>query len=75
MIFKKKSLCIIIPLDPAEGLHYTKPVHDYESDDDLDYIYKIIARDQDRVNPTVDGQITWDREISCTSDSDEEIEC
>jgi len=26
------------------------------------------------VNPTVDGRITWERESSCTSDSDEEIE-
>lgn len=43
MIFEKKSLHIIVPLDPAEGSRYTEPVHDYESDDDLDYIYKIIA--------------------------------
>jgi len=41
MIFEKKSLCIIIPLDLAEGSRYTKLVHDYESGDDLDYIYKI----------------------------------
>ena len=47
MIFEKKSLRVIVPLDPAEGWHYSKPVHDYESDDDLDYIYKIIVQDQD----------------------------
>lgn len=38
MIFEKKSQRVIIPLDPIEGSRYTKPVHDYESDDDLDYI-------------------------------------
>jgi len=43
MIFEKKSLRIIIPLDLAEGLRYTEPVCDYESDDELDYIYKIIV--------------------------------
>lgn len=43
MIFEKKSLRVIITLDPAEGLHYTEPVRDYESDDDLDCIYNIIA--------------------------------
>lgn len=39
MIFEKKSLRIIIPPDPTEGSRYTEPVCDYESDDDLDYIY------------------------------------
>ena len=43
MIFEKNSLCVFIPLDPLEGSRYTKPVHDYESDNDLDCIYKINA--------------------------------
>ena len=33
MIFEKKSLCIIIPLDPIKGSFY----------DDFNYIYKITA--------------------------------
>ena len=36
MIFEKKSLCVVIPLDPTEGSHYIEPVHDYERNDDLD---------------------------------------
>lgn len=36
MIFEKKSLHVVLPLDPIEGLHDTKPVCDYENDDDLD---------------------------------------
>lgn len=43
MIFEKKSLRIVIHLDPAEGSRYIEPVRDYESDDDLDCIYKITA--------------------------------
>ena len=74
MIFEKKSLCIIVPLDPVEGLRYTELVRGYESDDDLDCIYKIIMRYQDWVNPTVDGRITWDHKSSRTLDSDEELE-
>ena len=75
MSFERKSLQVIVPLDPVEGAHYTEPIHDYEeSDDDLDQIYKIIARYQDWVNPTTDGRIAWDCEISYTSDSDEELE-
>lgn len=46
MIFEKKSLCVIIPLDPTEGLHYPTLVYDYESNDDLDFIYKITTQDQ-----------------------------
>jgi len=41
MIFEKKSLRVIVPLDPAKGAQYTEPVRDDDSDDDLDCIYKI----------------------------------
>ena len=44
MIFKKKSLCMIVPLDPAEGECYTKPMRNDGGDEELDYIYKITAR-------------------------------
>jgi len=47
IIFEKNSLCIVISLDHAEGSRYTELVRDYESDDDLDCIYKITAREQD----------------------------
>ena len=45
MIFEKKSLCVVVPLDPAEGPSYTEPVRGYESDDNLDQIYKITVWD------------------------------
>ena len=41
MSFERKFLRVVVPLDPVEVLCYTEPVHDYESDDDLDQIYKI----------------------------------
>ena len=42
IMFERKSLRVVVPLDPAEGVHYTEPVHNFvESDDDLDQIYKI----------------------------------
>jgi len=41
MIFEKKSLCIIVPLDLAEGSRYTEPIRNYENDDNLDCIYKM----------------------------------
>jgi len=47
MIFEKKPLCIVIPFDPTKGLCYIELVHNYESDDDLDCIYKITAQEKD----------------------------
>ena len=74
MIFEKKSLRVVIPLDSVEGSCYIDPMHDYDSDDDLKCIYKITAQEQYWVNPTVNGRISWERESSCMSDSNEEIE-
>lgn len=74
MIFEKKSICVIVPLDPAEGARYTKPVRNEDSDDELDCIYQIMVQDQDWVNPTADGRISWEHDSSCMLDSNEEIE-
>ena len=55
MIFEKKSLRIVVPLDLVEGFHYTEPVRDYDNNNDLDYIYKITAQEKNWVNPTTNG--------------------
>lgn len=72
MMFEKKSLRVVVPLDPVEGEYYTEPVRDEESDDELDCIYQIIAQDQDRMHPTYDGRISWECDSTYTADSDEE---
>ena len=69
MIFEKKSLRVVVPLDPSEGARYTKVV----CHDEMDCIYKITVQHHDWVNPTMDGRILWERDSSCTSDSDEEV--
>jgi len=74
MVFEKKLLSVVVPLDPAEGSRYIELVGDYESDDDLDKIYLITTRDQGWINMTAYGCIPWDHNNSCTSDSDEELE-
>ena len=56
MKFERKSLQVVVPLDPAEAEHYTEPVHDFlEEYDDLDQIYKIIVQNEDWINPMDDG--------------------
>lgn len=73
--FERKSLRVIVPLDPTEGVCYTEQIHDYvENDNEMDQIYKITTRDQDWINPMIDGWTAWERYISCTSDSNEELE-
>lgn len=43
MIFEKKSPRVVVPLDLAERVQYTELMHDDDSDDNLDCIYKITA--------------------------------
>lgn len=64
----------MVTLDPAKGSRYTNSVHDYDRDNNLDCIYNIIAQERDWVNPIVVGKISWERESSCTSNLDKEIE-
>lgn len=45
IIFEKKSLRVVVPVDLAEGAGYTKLMHDNDSDNDLNYIYKITVRE------------------------------
>ena len=45
MISERKSLCVVVPLDPTEGSHYIELVHDDESNDNLDCIYKVTTRE------------------------------
>lgn len=73
VIFKKKSLRVVVPLDLAEGAWYTELVCDDDSDDDLNCIYKITVQGEDWVNSTINGRISWERGSSCTLDSDNEI--
>ena len=37
-------------------------------------IYNISSREEDWVNLTADGRISWERKSSCTSNLDEEVE-
>lgn len=45
MIYEKNSLHEVVLLDPTEGVRYTKPLRDDDSDDELDCIYQIKVQD------------------------------
>ena len=56
MIFEKKGMHVIVPLNPAEGSCYTKLVRDFMEDyDDVDNIYKITMQNEEWINLTDDG--------------------
>lgn len=67
MILERKSLRVVVPLDPTEGPRYTEPVRSNERDNALDCIYNIVVhRKKEERRPS------WDYASSCTTDSDKE---
>lgn len=74
MVFEKNGTKFIVPLDPSEGARYTEPVREEYDDEDIENIYNLIVWDEDWINTTVDGRISWEKDSSCVLDSDEELE-
>lgn len=73
MVFEKNFVRVVIPLDPAEGAWYTEPIHDDYDEKDIDHLYNLTTWDEDWINPTTDGHISWEKDSSCQSDSNEEL--
>ena len=71
MEFENNGVRVIIPLDPAECQRYIEPVC---IEDEIHQIYKITLCGEDWINPTIDGNIKWEKDSSFFSDSDEELE-
>ena len=65
---------IIAPLDPSMGPRHIEPICAKEEEKDMDDLYKLIATQDDYINPTIDGTLSWRYASSCTSDSEEGLE-
>jgi len=74
MVFEKNGFRVVVPLDPAEGAQYTKLVCDDYDDEEIDHIYNLTTRDEDWINPTTYGWISWEKDSLCQSDPNEELE-
>jgi hypothetical protein len=59
MMFEGDGLRVIAPLDPDEGHRYTEPIREEDRAYELENIYKLTARQQDYINPTTDGNLSW----------------
>jgi hypothetical protein len=74
MMFEGDGLRVIAPLDPDEGQRYTEPIREEDHAYELENIYKLTARQQDYINPTADGNLSWQSDSACSSDSEEPLE-
>ena len=74
MTFEGHNIKIIAPLDPFMGPCYIELIHDEEETREIDDFYKMAASQDNHINPTIDGTLSW-RYASCyTSDSEVELE-
>jgi hypothetical protein len=59
---------VIAPLDPSEGERVVEPTClDLE---EINQLYRTIVCEEDYVNPTADGVLSWRSITSCTLDLD-----
>jgi hypothetical protein len=57
MTFESGEYRVIAPLDPSEGERFVEPTClDLE---EIDQLYRTNAHDEDYVNPTTDGVLSW----------------
>jgi hypothetical protein len=74
MAFERDGLRVIAPLDPNEGPRYTEPIREEDHAYELENIYKLTFRQQDYINPTVDGNLSWKSDSVCSLDLEEALE-
>ena len=74
MVFEKDNMRVIFYLDPSEGVCYTNLVWVEYFDADVDNIYQITTKEEDWINLTAQGKLSWEHDSSCTFDSKEELE-
>jgi len=72
--FEGDEMRVVSPIDPFEGKRYVEHVYNEEQVEYLDQIYNVTAMHEDHISPTVDGNLSWKRMSSCTSDSGEALE-
>ena len=58
MAFEGDGLRVIAPLDLDEGPRYTNPIREEDRAYELENIYKLTVRQQDYINPTIDGNLS-----------------
>lgn len=70
MIFESGEYRVISPLDPLEGGRYVKLAIDNILIEYVNQLYKTTMREEDYINPTIDGMLSSRSISSCASESD-----
>ena len=70
MTFEDAQIRVIAPLDPYQGPRYIEPIRAKEEAHNMDSLYQMTANQSDYINPTAEGNISWQCDSSCASDSD-----
>jgi hypothetical protein len=68
MKFERNGLRVIAYLDLDEGPLYTEPIREKDQAYELENIYKLTTRQQNYINPTADGNMSWQGDNTCSSD-------
>jgi hypothetical protein len=72
MTFESGEYRFIAPLYPSKGERFVEPTClDLE---EINQLYRTTTREEDYVNPNVDGLISWRSVTSCALDSDTGLE-
>ena len=57
--FEVPEIRVVAPIDPLEGQWYVEPVHSEGKYNFLDQLYSIMSLKEDYINPTTDGNLSW----------------
>jgi hypothetical protein len=72
MTFESEEYKVIAPLDPSEGERFVEPTClDLE---EIGQLYRTTTCDEDYINPTADGVLSWQSITSSATDSDTGLE-
>ena len=74
MTFEGHNIRIIVPLDPSKDPQYTEHIRQEEELKEDDDLYKMTTVNDDYIDPTADGTLSWCYASSCTSDLDRGME-
>ena len=69
IIFEGNTMRVIVPLDPIEGVRYIELVKEEYCIAAIGNIYQLKIKERDWVNPSIEGKLSWEHDIYCTSHS------
>ena len=67
MAFESGEYRVMAPLDPSEGKRFVEPT--FLDLEEISELYKTTAHDEDYVNLTADGILSWRSITSCVTNS------